>query len=757
MRRKALPAALALLLLLPSLCFASPSHVDRLAHVGRLWGTVRYLHPYLAYKDIDWDAALVAAIPRVREAKTVEEYRAAVQGMLDALGDPATEVIEAPPLEAAPKPAPGEPKLFRKLDDPQGELLVIELAKFVGATGPRELFAALQEIDPELERAGTVILDLRGAEPGIGLYFVGYALEQLAPGLVGRPIQAPAQRYVLHSGYRPQEGSASGGYFSGFITQAAEILAPPPGRAASRKRVVFLLDETIGVQPLALALQAAGDGRIVFEGTVSDASAVTVRTVDLGEGVKARVRVSEIVPFPGWSGVRADVEVPKGASDRAFEAALAEARKEWAAPAAAPAVQPLPDAVYRLDKTYPDMTEPDLEHRQLAVIRAWNVIHRFYPYLHLIGDWDAVLPEFLARMEEAKTGRDYAVTVAEMMARVADGHTFVDGHPELDNLYGNAWPAVRVRWVEDAPVVIQVSEEARQKGIEVGDAILAVDGEDVEARIDRISRTVTASTRPALLNRISAGFLLRGPAGPVTLKVQKLEGETREVTLARDPRPDMPRPDRGEVVRILPGNLGYVDLTRLSPAEVDGMFETVKDTRGLIFDMRGYPQGTAWAIAPRINTRNAKYGAQFRRSLVTATSEEESESGFYFSQPLPELPPGVSKYTAPTVMIIDDRAISQSEHSGLFFEMASGTKLVGTATAGANGDVTSFTLPGGIRVGFTGHDVRHADGRQLQRVGLIPDVEVAPTRAGLKAGRDELLEKAVEVLETEIGKAGSTP
>lgn len=755
--RRAIAAAFALFLL-STLAFAAepPSHIDRLAHVGKLWGTVRYLHPYLAYKDIDWDAALVAAIPRVREAKTVEEYRAAVQGMLDALGDPATRLMETPaadPAPAARKPE-GEPKLFRRLDD---GLLVIELAQFVRATGPRALYAALRELGPELEKDGAVILDLRGAEPGIDLYFVGYALEQLSGQLVGRPIQAPAQRYLLHSGYRPQEGSASGGYFSGFITQAAEVFAPPPGRPESRKRVVFLLDETIGVRPIALALQAAGDGRIVFEGSLSEAAAVTTRVVDLGEGTRAVVRVSEIVPFPGWRGVRADVEVPKDAAEKAFEAAVAEARKEWPLPAAAPAVQPLPDAVYRLDKTYADMKEPGLEHRQLAVVRAWNVIHRFYPYLHLIGDWDAVLPEFLARMEEAKTGRDYAITIAEMMARVADGHTFVDGHPELDNLYGNAWPAIRVRWVEDAPVVIQVSDEARQKGIEVGDAILAVDGEDVESRVDRLSRTVTASTRPALLNLIGAGFLLRGPAGPVALKIQKLEGgETREVTLARDPRPAMPRPDKGEVVRILPGNLGYVDLTRLSPAEVDGMFETVKDTRGLIFDMRGYPQGTAWAIAPRINTRNAKYGAQFRRSLVTATSEEEAASGFYFSQPLPELPPGASKYTAPTVMIIDDRAISQSEHSGLFYEMASGTKFVGTATAGANGDVTSFTLPGGIHVGFTGHDVRHADGRQLQRVGLIPDVEAAPTRAGLKAGRDELLEKAVEVLEKEIGKAGAS-
>jgi hypothetical protein len=37
--------------------------------------------------------------------------------------------------------------------------------------------------------------------------------------------------------------------------------------------------------------------------------------------------------------------------------------------------------------------------------------------------------------------------------------------------------------------------------------------------------------------------------------------------------------------------------------------------------------------------------------------------------------------------------------------------------------------------------------KQLQRVGLVPDVEVRPTIAGIRAGRDEVLERAVSYLE----------
>ena len=61
--------------------------------------------------------------------------------------------------------------------------------------------------------------------------------------------------------------------------------------------------------------------------------------------------------------------------------------------------------------------------------------------------------------------------------------------------------------------------------------------------------------------------------------------------------------------------------------------------------------------------------------------------------------------------------------------------------------MTSVVLPGGISAWFSGHDVRHADGRQLQRVGLVPDILVRPTIAGIRAGRDEVLERAVRYLE----------
>jgi C-terminal processing protease CtpA/Prc len=85
------------------------------------------------------------------------------------------------------------------------------------------------------------------------------------------------------------------------------------------------------------------------------------------------------------------------------------------------------------------------------------------------------------------------------------------------------------------------------------------------------------------------------------------------------------------------------------------------------------------------------------------------------------------RYRGKTVMVIDERNQSQAEHTGLFFEAANNTKFVGSHTAGANGNVTNFVVPGGVNILFSGISVSHVDGRQLQRIGLVPDIEVKPT------------------------------
>jgi C-terminal processing protease CtpA/Prc len=195
---------------------------------------------------------------------------------------------------------------------------------------------------------------------------------------------------------------------------------------------------------------------------------------------------------------------------------------------------------------------------------------------------------------------------------------------------------------------------------------------------------------------------------------------------------------------MLEGEVGYIDLARLAFADANRALDELIGARALILDLRGYPEGTGWIIASRLARRAGPIvAAHIRRPLYIGPPGDAPETWETLDQTVPPLERGRSKYEGPVFVLIDERAVSQAEHAGLFLEAAADVTFVGSPTEGADGDITWFFLPGGLSVRFTGQDVRWPDGRQLQRVGLQPDVPVTPTIAGLRAGRDEVLEAAI--------------
>jgi C-terminal processing protease CtpA/Prc len=717
--------------------------VERLARLCAAWNAAEYLHPYLVYREIDWDAAFVRAAQTAWKATAAAEYRMAVKGMFAVLADPATEVVEVGGRHDAFEP--GElPSLFHW---PAEGILLIDVARFQRVAGSYALYPALRGLETELEKARAVIVDLRipstTAEDQDSLPYLDNYAGQLMP----KEARGPAERWLVHWGFRPHEGTTFGGGRSGLTTSLSPVFSPADPDTPARP-VIFLANERTRLPEFAFALQVSGDGKIVSEALLSEGRHVSRIAVDLGEGLKVWIRASEIF-MPDGKSVAADMLVPpaKGGKDFAFDAALSLLSKPFKPGLAFKERRGLPAARWRPARSYPEMTAPDQGYRLLAGCRLWGVIHHFYPYLHLIGDWDAAfrnsLPEFAAAESEAS----YVRAVMRLVAHIQDGHTGVRGHTAISELRGEAMPPIMIREIEGVFAVTRIYDQAI-KSLNVGDVIHAVDGVPMQERVKAMWPLVTGS-RDLTRRLAAARWGLAGPEGSVTvLTVSASDGIRRDMNIRRGESQDPVPQKESEPWRLLEDTgvlrLGYVDLTRLQVPQVDPMFVALGNTDAIIFDMRGYPGGTGQRLAARINVRLARELAQFRWREVSHLFFGAAESGHYFVQSLPE--PEGEPYRGRIVMLIDERAISQAEHIALVFEQAAGAVFVGTPTAGANGVVTNFFLPGGLTVTFTGHDVRHADGRQLQRVGIQPQIKVAPTLKGLRAGRDEVLERAVKYL-----------
>jgi C-terminal processing protease CtpA/Prc len=734
------------------------ARIDRLVGVARLWAAVKYFHPYLAYRsDIDWDAALIKAIPQVTAARTPAEYSAAVESMLEALGDPVSHVLKDSSL-AAPVNLRSSTERQPTFQRNANGVLVVEMtnyADFVDYVGTLEKLNALKK---EIPAATAIVFDLRPgmtpSESEQGMASFSFSESGLSGALTTSMLELPSERRRMYLGYAPQQGATSGNYSSGFYLEGRPPIKPEAG--AKDIPVVFLVGPHADLPDVALGLQASAKGAIVAEENVSDETTVSTQIVELPEGVRAQFRLGELVYEDGGGGFEPNLTVPasgqQGTQNSAFQAAL---RLAESGKFSAPSHMRLPDrAAGPLDNTYADMPYPPAEYRVLAAFRIWAVIDIFYPYKDLIGeDWDGVLRQFIPRMEDAQDALDYNLTVAEMLTHIHDSHARARS-PFLDQFFGEASAPIRVRMIENTPVITGFTDAqaAKHAGLEIGDVILKVDGEDADQRIARRLKFTAFSMPQTGTFYATERGLVRGPKDSLAkFTVRDLRDQIKQVEVARKVEfVAKSQGDRtGDVLRILPGNIGYADLDRLTVPQVDGMFEKFKECPAIIFDDRGYPQETAWPIAPRLTDKTDVVAAMFRRRDPMSPDLPNgevysSEAVTTFFQRLP--PSDKWRYHGKTVLLIDERTQSQAEHTGLFFEAANGTKFIGSPTSGANGDVTYLSVPGGIYVSFTGQGVWHADGRQLQRVGLKPDIEVRPTLAGIRAGRDEVLEKAIEYL-----------
>jgi hypothetical protein len=216
------------------------ARVDRLVELAKLWAAIKYFHPYLAYRDnIDWDGALVRAIPKVNAARGRVEYAAAVEAMLNELGDPVTRVLEVPAPANSSSSAERQPTFQRNADG----ILVVAMthySDFLDIVGTRDKLRALKK---ELPTASAVVFDLRTdmtpseSEQGEASY--GFDTSGLAGALTSVSLELPGERRRMHLGYAPQDSSTSGDYSSGFYLQGRQSIQPEAG--SKEIPVVFLV------------------------------------------------------------------------------------------------------------------------------------------------------------------------------------------------------------------------------------------------------------------------------------------------------------------------------------------------------------------------------------------------------------------------------------------------------------------------------------------------------------------------------------
>jgi len=705
--------------------------IDNVAAFARLYGIVRFFYPSDAAAGLDWDRFATDGVARVRTAKDASALAPQLRALFTPLG---------PGIEIAPSLIP-----YRA---PAASAEPLVAWRYLGAGATDNIgggaYAAKRTSRPRR----------LSAVDG----FTGFAQTVAAQDLRGRAIrlrgQARSTAGAVSSGgalwLRVDRGAQGVGFFDNMgdrlIRDAGWREYTIEGIVADdATNVVFgvmaVRGATADFDALELSThEADGNWRTLpirdagFEADTGSAwnrvgsatTPITRQTDSPPEGrqfvrfapAAAVVSNDELFPdAPPAIGDHIDIELGGGLKARVALALTDSQAKSASAPVAEGST-----------------SRSDLDGRLADVVVAWNFYRHFYPYFSEAAvDWDARLRPHLQAAYEATTRSAEAEALRRL---VADAR---DGHGRVNDIRQRGVPGslpVQVAVVESRVVVVASRQPTT---IPVGAILSTIGGEPAMNRFNAATQLASGTTQWRQ-SSAARDMLSCTNGSTVTLTVDDGSGP-RAATLTCA-AVQLPAEDRPKQIAELSPGVWYVDLTRARTMDLAPVVDTLAKAAGVIFDIRGYPTDAGAWLLPHL--LGAPEGDRWMHvSKIVGPFGKIAgwrDSGW-------DLKPAAPRLAGKIVFMTDGRAISYAESvMGYVADRHLGT-IVGSATAGTNGNIATFTVPGGFTIVFTGMRVTGHDGRAVHHlVGVTPDVPSAPTIAGLRAGRDDVLARAIALI-----------
>jgi carboxyl-terminal processing protease len=403
------------------------------------------------------------------------------------------------------------------------------------------------------------------------------------------------------------------------------------------------------------------------------------------------------------------------------------------------------------------------EEKVAGLSKLWAEARFNFPFFNRIPevDWDAVYMAYLPQVRAAKTTEDYYRVLLRFGATLKDGHTRVLVPAELQDRF-NAITAVQTRLVQGKIIVIGADDPAiAMQGIHTGDEIVAIDGKPALDYAKTNSEPYVFGFTPQDRDLWTYGYqLLRGPVTePVHLTLKNAAGKTRTVSVSRFHNDGafgiLPRLNAPAVFKMLPGDIAYLQINWFVD---DAGLKTLKENfaaasaaRGLIIDIRENGGGNDDNSHDLVKVLADKpfWGSNWQTIDYRPSYRSWNSPLGWHRSGAPEFQPDPAlHYGKPIVVLTSARTYSAAEDFLVSFISAGRGKLIGETTGGSTGNPMLMKLPGGGQAFICTKDDSFASGRVFEGVGIAPDIEVKPTIADVRTGRDPVLERAVALLKT---------
>jgi C-terminal processing protease CtpA/Prc len=401
--------------------------------------------------------------------------------------------------------------------------------------------------------------------------------------------------------------------------------------------------------------------------------------------------------------------------------------------------------IFYHENTYDRMKYPDTGYRILSLFRYWNIINYFFPYKNLIDDpWENILQKYIPKLIQVKDKEAYFKSMLALIGEIKDSHaTIWDADNTINRLLGERIIPIIIS-IENKPVVTGFYSKGNhlKESFQKGDIILKIDDKKV-SDIYKVMSPLIPSSNSSSLARDVCRNLLRTNNQELTIELsrnnKKIVLNTKTIDFADvDVNEDPSESD--STFRLLDNNLAYIHNSTLKIKDLESVWGKMKNTKGLIIDNRNYPKTFHfWNFGDYLFSKET--------SFVKFTENSFAMPGLHSFKEYYKIGKDCdSCYKGKVVILVNEITQSSSEFQAMVYKSLPNSTIVGSTTAGADGSLATINLPGYIVSAISGIGVYFPDGRETQRIGILPDIFIRPTIKGIINNKDEVLDKAIEFL-----------
>jgi len=363
----------------------------------------------------------------------------------------------------------------------------------------------------------------------------------------------------------------------------------------------------------------------------------------------------------------------------------------------------------------------------------WKLVKTKYVDVNKNGqDWQ----RWRHKYDQAINNEDDAyVAIETMLASLNDPYTkFLDpeefaeeGRSISGTLFGIG---IQIGIRDDKLLVIAPMEDtpAYKAGLMANDEILEINSKSTKG-----------------ISVKEAADLIRGEKGtPVELLIKR-DGTEKRYAVIRDKINVKSVSIKDPKTVKIDKNIGYIRLSSfLSSSASNEMFDALKklsDKDGYIVDIRSNPGGL---LTNAISISNMF----LENGVIVSTVDRD---GYKETQ----LSTKNAITQKPLVVIIDEGSASASEILSGALKDNGRAVLVGSKSFGKGLVQEINKLPGGSGINITTQKYLTPNGTDINKVGILPDIEVKNTEEDFKNNKDPQLEKAQEVIKSLITQSKS--